>query len=173
MTVIIKIGRRISKNWTKRLTDKGLGLINFQTNLWVIISQSLQLAKRKANESKTLEFVLTKKIESEDLYYNLEWQEIIIRGTKEQEQEEYKEAMGLYDTLGKIVKKDVTLKDDNLAAHFKTKELSAEAVQDAYKKGYGASQDSTIAQRLLEMGILTHIEHIDDFETREVVIPKM
>ena len=173
MTVIIKIGRRVSKNWTKRMTDKGLGLINFQTNLWVIISQSLQLAKRKANESNTLEFVLTKKTESEDMFYNIEWQEIIIRGNLEQEKEEHKEAMGLYDNLGKIVKKDVTLKDDSLAAHFKTKELSAEAVQDAYKKGYGASQDSTISQRLLEMGILTHIEFIDDFETRPVVIPRV
>jgi hypothetical protein len=171
MTVTIMIGRRVSKKWMKRISDKTMGLINFQTNIWVIISQSLHLAKRKATENKTLEFCLTKKIESEDLYYNLEWIEVMITGTKEQELEEYKEALGLYDNLSKIVKKDMP-KDENMEKHFKSRFLSMEQVEDAYKKGYGVTSDSNLAQKLLEMGILTVVKFVDDFETRDVVIPK-
>ena len=170
MTVFVRIGRRVPKNWYKRQASKVIGLINFQENLWLIIKQSLSLAKKKANASKTLEFVMTTKTEAEDLHYNLDWIEIVIRGTREQELEEYNDTMKLYDALGKIFKRDYPV-DKNMAKHFKTKVLNMTQVQNAYEKGYGASEGSTIAQKLLEMGILTHVELVDDFNTREPVIP--
>jgi hypothetical protein len=129
----------------------------------------MNLAKRKANEANTLDFVLTKKKESEDLHYDLEWIEVIIKGTKEQEEEEYKEANGFYENLGKLFKKDMP-KDLNMEKHFKTELLSTAQVSEAYKKGYGAAKNTTIAQKLLEMGILTHIELIPDWQTREIHI---
>jgi len=55
--------------------------------------------------------------------------------------------------------------------HFKTRVLSQMKIDDAYKKGYGAMEDNNIANKLLEMGILTHIEWIKDFDTRDTIIP--
>jgi len=170
MTVIVNIGRRVPKKWFARQASKVMGLINFQANLWIIIRQSLGLAKKKANASKTLDFIMTSKREQEDLHYEIEWICIVIRGTREQEEEEYKDTMKLYDGLSKIFKKDYPV-DANMAKHFKTKILNMTQVQEAYKKGYGASEGSTIAQKLLEMGILTHVEWVDDFDNREPVIP--
>lgn len=175
MTVFVNIGRRVPRAWYKRTASKIGGLISFQENIWLIICQSMGLAKKKANASKTLDFIMVKDREDENLNYYLEWIKITIRGTKEQELEEYNEAMKMYDSLGKIFKqnlKDNTKEDTNLKKFFKTKILSMEQIEEAYKKGYGASESSNIAQKLLEMGILTHIEMVDDFATREVVIPK-
>ena len=157
-------------NWFRRQATKVGGLLSFSENLWLIINQSLSLARRKANESKKIDFVITKRREKEDLHYSIEWLDIVIRGTKDQEEEEYNDTMKLYDAVGKIFKKDMPV-DENLAKHFKTGLLSMEQVEDAYRRGYGASQGSNIAQKLLEMGILTYVEKIDDFESREPFIP--
>jgi len=170
ITIFFKVGRRVPRKWFARQASKVMGLINFQANLWIIIKQSLGLAKKKANASKTIEFVMTSKTEQEDLHYQIEWIEIIIRGTREQEEDEHNDIMKLYDGLTKIFKKDYPV-DKNLAKHFKTKVLNMTQVQEAYKKGYGASEGSTIAQKLLEMGIITYVEKVDDFSSREPVIP--
>ena len=63
-------------------------------------------------------------------------------------------------------KKDFPV-DDNLAKMFKSKLLSVSKIKDAYTKGYGAMEKNNIANKLLEMGILTHIEWNKDFETRK------
>jgi hypothetical protein len=170
MTLYVKIGRRMPNNWFRRQATKVGGLLSFQENIWIIINQSLSLARRKANESKKIEFIITKKKEKEDLHYSIEWLEIIIRGNEEQEDEEYSDTMKLYDAFGKIFKKDMPI-DENLAKHFKTNMLSMAQVDEAYKKGYGASEGNNIAQKLLEMGILTHVEWIKDFNSREPIIP--
>ena len=40
-------------------------------------------------------------------------------------------------------------------------------INEAYEHGYGAVENNNIANKLLEMGILTHIEFNKDFDTRE------
>ena len=167
MTVLIHMGRRLPRNWLRRTGSKVKGLLSFQQNIWMIISQSMNLAKKKANASKKLLFKITKDNEIEDLNYEIEWLKIMIQGTKEQEKEEYDESMMMYQTLGNVMKKEIP-KDENLSRHFKTKVLSTAKVDEAYKKGYGAMSSSNIANKLLEMGILTHIELIEDYETRPV-----
>ena len=169
MTVVIKVGRRLPRRWFKRQAGKAIGLISFQQNIWMMVSQALSLAKRKANASGKIDFVMSKESEIEDLNYELEWLVIIIRGTKEQEEEEYNEALAMYEPVGKVFKKEMP-KDENMMKHFKTKMLSTVKVEEAYKKGYGSIGDNNIANKLLEMGILTHIEKIEDFETRECEI---
>ena len=170
MTIYFKVGRRVPKRWFQRQASKVMGLINFQANLWIIIKQSLGLAKKKANASKTIDFVMSTKTEEEDLHYAIEWVEIVIQGTREQEDDEYNDIMKLYNGLTKVFKKDYPV-DNDMAKHFKTKVLNITQVEEAYKKGYGASEGSTVAQKLLEMGILTHVEYIKDHDTREPVLP--
>lgn len=170
MTVKIKIGRRVPKNWAKRTLQKIGGLISFQENLWIIINSSISLAKRKANASGIVKFIVTKKTENEDLHYQLEWIEIIIQGSEEAEADEFKDMQNFYLPLNKIMKKEMP-KDENFSKHFKTKVLSLESMQKAYKEGYGAIDNNTLANKILEMGILTHIEWIKDYDHREVDLP--
>jgi len=169
ITVVIHVGRRLPRNWFRRQAKKLAGLMSFQENIWLMINQSLNLAKRKANNSGKITFIMTKDKETEDLHYELEWLKIIIQGTKEQEEEEYNESMQLYKPLGQIFKKEIP-KDDDMKKYFKSKILSQVKIGEAYKEGYGAIGDNNLSNKLLEMGILTHIEWIKDFETREVVI---
>jgi len=147
-----------------------MGFISFQENIWVIIKQAMNLAKRRANESGKIKFVMTHEEEEEDLNYKIHWLKIIIQGSEEDEKEEYEDSMKLYLPLNKIFKKDMP-KNEHMATHFKTKILSGAKVEEAYKKGYGAVSDSNVSNKLLEMGILTHIEWVKDFNDREPFIP--
>ncbi len=168
MTVLIHVGRRVPKRWFRRQAERVKGLVSFQENLWMIIKQSLNLAKKRANASNTgINFVMTYDNESEDLNYQIEWIKIIIQGDEKQEEEEYNEAMQMYSPINKIMKKEIP-KDPRMKKHFKTKILSGAKVDEAYKKGYGAINDNNMANKLLEMGILTHIEWIKDFDSREI-----
>lgn len=170
MTVIINIGRRVPKSWFRRQANRGKGLITFQENLWLMIKQSMAMAKRKANEAGTLEaFNLTNDKEDEDLHYQLEWVKIKIQGTKEQEKEEYEEAMEMYKPLGKILKKDMP-EDERFKKLFKSKLLNPAKITEAYESGYGSIGDRNISNKLLEMGIMTHIEWVKDFDSRKIVI---
>ena len=82
MTILVNIGRRVPKSWFKRQAGKLAGFVSFQENLWIIIKQSMSMAKKKANASGKISFVMTMDIESEDLNYNLEWIKIVIQGNK-------------------------------------------------------------------------------------------
>ncbi len=166
MVVVLHIGRRVPRSWFRRQANMVSGLISFQENIWLIVKQSMNLAKKKANASGSITFVITTHDEDEDMNYKLQWLKITIQGTKEQEEDEYNDCLKLYDSLGKIFKKDLP-KDERLGRHFKTKLLSSDKVKDAYEKGYGASKESNLADKLLEMGILTHVEKIDDYDTRD------
>jgi len=167
MTVIVNIGRRVPRSWFRRHAGKVKGFLSFQENLWIIIKQSLGMAKKKANASGKLKFILTTDKESEDINYEIEWIKIIIQGDREQEAEEYDEAMKMYGPLNKVFKKSIP-NDGKMKKHFKTKVLSAAKIDEAYKKGYGAIGDDNLTNKLLEMGILTHIEQIDDFDSRDM-----
>jgi len=145
------------------MVEKSKGFISFQENLWLIINQSLNLAKKQANKAGTLDaFVITREDENEDMHYKIEWVKVIIKGTPEQEKEEYEDSMKLYKNLDKIFKKDMEI-DDAMKKHFKTKLLSSVKVEEAYKKGYGAIGNNNLANKILEMGILTHIDLIEDY----------
>ena len=167
MTVIIHIGRRQPVNWFKRTASVIGGLLSFQTNLWLMIQSSMNLAKRKATQSGTgVQIIITQEREREDLHFELQWLKVIIRGTKEQEEEEFSEAMQMYSKFKNIFGKKEFPKDPDLSRHFKSKYLDNIKVEDAYKKGYGAVSENSIANKLLEMGILTHIELVEDWDSR-------
>jgi hypothetical protein len=166
MTVIFHVGRRIPKSWYKRLGGRVKGLMTFQENLWQIVQGSLKKAKKKADGYDGITFNLTSETESEDLHYQIEWRKVIIRSTPEMEEEEYNEILNMYTKLGKKFKKDFPM-DDKLAKHFKSKLLTPMQIEDAYAKGYGAMSNNNIANKMLEMGILTHVEWNKDFDVRQ------
>ncbi len=168
MTVMVHIGRRVPRSWYRRGAAKIKGLITFQENIWQMIVQSLNTAKKKAIADGRMKFVIVKDIENEDMNYQLEWRKVTIQGTPAMEEEEYKDSLKLYDKLGKSFKKDFEV-DTRLAKHFKSKFLNSTKVDEAYKKGYGAMEKNNISNKLLEMGILTHVEWINDFDSREEV----
>ena len=168
MTVVVNVGRRVPRNWFKRKIRKLKGFMSFQENIWIMIKQALQMAKKKANKSGKLKFVITYDEEIENLNYKIEWVKCMIQGTKEQEEEEYNEAMQLYKPLGKILKKDVPINKE-MKKRFKSNVLSKAKVDEAYKKGYGAVSNKNVANKILEMGIITHIEWIKDFDSRDEV----
>lgn len=165
MTLIINVGRRVQTSWFRRSITKVGNLITFQENIWIIICQSLNLAKKKANASGKLTFIITKDREKENLNYEIEWVKVIIQGTREQEKEEYEESLQLYEPLSKILKKEFP-KDDIMKRHLITRVLSTTEVEEAYSRGYGLSSGSNVANKLLEMGIITHIKLIDDYDSR-------
>ena len=165
MTVVVHIGRRVPRSWFRRQANRAKGLITFQENMWQMIKQSMNLGKRKCNASDKGTWVQTFDKEIEDMNYEIEWIKILIQGDEKFEKEEYEDSQKMYQPFAKIFKKEMP-KDDRLRKHFKTKVLSATKVTDAYNKGYGAMSDNNIANKLLEMGILTHVEWIKDFDSR-------
>jgi len=166
MTVLINIGRRLPRSWFRRGIHTTLGFISFQENIWLMIKQSLNLAKKKANVDGRLKFILTNEKEPEDMHYEIQWIKIVIQGTKEEEEEEYNESMMMYSSLGKILKKEISPSED-FKKHFKTRILNTAKVKEAYEQGYGVAKDNNISNKLLEMGILTHIEWVKDFDIRQ------
>ena len=125
------------------------------------------MAKRKANASGKIKFDMKTDVEIEDLNYELQWIKMIIQGTKEAEEDEYKDTMKLYDKMSKVFKKELP-QDDNLGKHFtKSKILTRAQIDNAYAKGYGSVSSDNISNKLLEMGILTHVNWVHDFDTRE------
>jgi len=169
MTVIINIGRRVPKSWLKRHAHTVSGLISFQENLWVMIKAAFSMSRKKANASGKCLYVITYEMEDEDLNYNLQWMRITIQANPEIEQEEYDIAMRMYEPIRKNFQKEVP-QDTKMKSHFKTKILNFTEVDEAYKKGFGATSDNSISQKLLDAGILTHIKKIDDYNSRDIEI---
>lgn len=133
-----------------------------------MIESSMKMGMRKCNATGKGKWVQTKDTEKEDIHYQLEWIKIVIQGSKEFEKEEYEDALNLYKSFGQTFKRDLEIPSDNpLKKHFKTKVLSQAKVSEAYKKGYGSVENNNISNKLLEMGILTHVEYIDDHDSRD------
>jgi len=171
LTVLFSVGRRLPRGWFRRTAHIAGGFLSFQENIWQMIRMGLQQAKRKANASGKLNFILTFDTEHEDMHYDLQWMKVIIQGDRAAEEDEYNDCLNLYEPFGKIMKKDFKVDPDVKAAmgrQFKTKLLSMGKVEDAYKKGFGVVSDNNISNKLLEMGIMTHVEWVKDFDARKV-----
>ena len=167
MTVIVHIGRRVPRKWFRRQTQRIGDLISFQENIWHMIGQSMRLGKKKCNASGKGVWLMSTDHEVEDLNYEIEWMKIAIRGSEEFEKEEYEEALKMYKPFSTVFKKEFPKSDVGLSNHLKTKILSSAKVEEAYEKGYGSMSVNNISNKLLEMGIMTHIEWLRDFESRE------
>jgi hypothetical protein len=178
MTVTLKFGRRVPQSWFKRQVFKVQGLLTFQENLWQMLLQSFRMARRKAlAESKPpIQFVITQDKERESLNYFLEWMTITIQGLPEQEKEEYEEGLRIYDGMTRYFKKnggkdlDYT-GNEQLKELFKTKMLDPKQLEKAIEAGKQNVSENNIASKLLEMGIISHIEYKDDYKERMATLP--
>jgi len=167
LTVKILIGRRVCRGHAKRLLQRLSGLISFQENIWIIISDSMNKVRKRANDSGLIKCVKTKEVEHEDLFYDIEWIVMLFQGSKEAELSEIDDMKKFYLPLGKVMKKDIP-SDAAFSKHFKTKMLSLESLEKAYNEGFGTAENESISNKLLEMGIITSFQHISDYENREV-----
>lgn len=155
------------------MVEKVKGIIGFQEHIWVMIGMSMETARKhwkngkKKAKGKLFNFDIERKVEIEDEWWKLEWKVITIQGNEVCEKEEYEEALGMYDSLKNELKKFPTdAKDERLSAVFKSKLMDSEKMKDAYEKGYGAKKDKSVAEILNEMGIITTIELIPDYQER-------
>jgi hypothetical protein len=164
MTIIIMLGRRVATNWLRRQTNRVAGLISFKENLWVMIKQSLYYAKRRANKESTIIFNIIPLVESESLQSRLEWLKVVLQGTKEEEESEYKDAQDFYKPFGKLFKKNADTSEAEKTNFFRSKFLNTVKVDEAYKKGYGSISDRNIANKMLELGFLLSITWEKDFD---------
>jgi len=171
MTLYVNIGRRVPRNWFKRTAVRAKGLMSFQENIWMMIKSSFNLMKKKAKNHESITIVIKNEEENEDINFKIEWIKVITQGTPAEEQEELEEANKFYEPFG-LMFKDKLPVDDELKKHFKTKVLTSARVDEAYKKGYGAVSSSNISNKLLEMGILMDIQLVEDYDTRDVSMPK-
>lgn len=175
MTLYVRIGRRVPKNWMKRQIYKMQGLLSFQENLWIMINQSFNLARRRciATSKPKMVFEILKKQESESIRYNLEWIVIVVQGLPEQEKEEHQEIQSLNEQLVKRFTSaqipDSAMENDELKKVFKTKILTPEKLKKVFEAGHQQTAQSSIAAKLLEMGIITDIELVEDYNTRDEV----
>jgi hypothetical protein len=166
MVLHIKFGRRIPRNWFRRQANVVVGMISFQENLWQMIKQSINLAKRKAQQESDIIFLTKTEYEKENINSQLEWFIITIQGNEQQEADEYKDIQNFYKPFGKVFKKDFEINKE-MSKMFNTKILSMEKLNEAYKQGYGSMSDKNIAAKMLELGILLHYELEKDYDNRQ------
>jgi hypothetical protein len=161
----MEIGRRIPRNWFKRGFQKMGDIITMQEQTWYLITSSINLTKKRANQSNTgLIFITETDKEPEDINYQIEWLHLTIKGTPDQEADEYKDMLKFYEPLGKVFEKNPFKNSNNtdFTSMFKSKIVNAAKIEKMYKEGINESGANTIQNKLLELGILSHIEWIKD-----------
>jgi hypothetical protein len=160
MVVKIAIGRRVPRNWFKRTAVKVRGLMTFQENIWLIIDRSLVMAKKQCAQTPNGgTFIKQSYRDMENVNYDIEWIEVEYQGNPDQEEEEYIEIQGLYKKLGDLFKGEIP-KDENFSKVFKTERIDPLQMENAYKAGYADSNGESIAQKLLDIGIMIFIEKV-------------
>jgi len=167
MTVIIKIGRRVPRTWFRRTASRVKGLMTFQENIWLIIDRAMTMAKKACTKTPNGGCFDKRTFrDTEDINFDLEWIQMIYQGNPDQEEEEYNELGGFYKSLGSYFKKDLPI-DENFRKAFKTARVSDDQLKKMYSAGTSDLKNRTIAQKLLDMGIMIHVEKIDDFNIRD------
>lgn len=168
MTIILMLGRRVPKAWFRRQAHTIGNLISFQEHLWMMIKQSINMAKKRANQESDLVFNVSMEHENEGLNTRLEWLKVVIQGTEEQEASEYADIQNFYKPFGKLFKKDIDFNEASKAPEFfKTKMLNMTKLDDAYKNAYGCISDKNIANKMLELGIMMFPELIKDYNKKD------
>lgn len=174
MVVTIKIGRRVPRNFFKAAGYRAAGLLTFQENMWLIIGRALQMSKNKCDSMPEEQVTITiqNKDEEDGLHYKFQWKIMTISSIfPEKEKEEYDEFMNLYSRVGairKVLNQKVDANADISAVIKNSKVLSEKQWLEAKEAGYGALNNKDIASKLLEMGIITHIDWRPDKDSKKI-----
>ena len=174
MTLTIKIGRRIHRNNNKRWFAKQINnmknVLSVQQYMWRNIEYGIKLATfkmeehvKKINSNGDFSFNYKKRkfMEEESLNYNIEWLEVIIKGTEEKEKAEYDSSMKFFSKLESLPvfkqKKGNIEIDKELAAEYSGK-LNSSRAKKVIQKGFEKAKDMTISKSLNDIGIITIVE---------------
>ena len=174
MVVTIKIGRRIHRNndkrWFARQINNMKNVLSVQQYMWRTIEYGIKLSTfkmeehvKKINSEGDFSFKYNKKkfMEEESLNYNIEWIEVIIKGTEEKEKEEYDASMKFFSKLEQLPvfkqKKGNMEIDPELSAEYAGK-LNSSRAKKAIQKGFERAKDMTISKSLNDIGIITIVE---------------
>lgn len=174
MVVTIKIGRRVPRNFFKSVGHKAAGLLTFQENMWLIISRALQMSKNACDNKPEEQVIITLQNKDEDdgLHYKFQWKIMTISSIfPEKEKEEYDSFMTLYERVGairKVLNQKIETNSDISATMKNSKVMSEKQWTEAREAGYGALKNKDIASKLLEMGIITHIEWRPDKDEKSL-----
>jgi hypothetical protein len=172
MVVTIKIGRRIPRNFFKSVAYKTAGLFTFQENMWLIICRALQMSKNECDNrpEEQVKITIQNKEEEDGLHYKFQWRIMNISSIfPEKEKEEYDVFMTLYEKVGairKVLNQKVDANSDMTKTLKGSKIMSETQWEEAKKAGYGAMNNKDISSKLLEMGIITHIEWKPDKDAK-------
>ena len=164
MTVYVRYGRNVPKLFYKRLWQRLKGWITFQEELWQMINMSLNKARNAAKKDGSIIFNVEKTTEKDEIddKYVYEWIEVIIQGNNSQEKEEYNEAMEMYQKLIKEKGKKIPKYEATYLRKIMNKINSSKKHGRAYKAGEKEIKKSNMANKLLEMGILTDVEWVKE-----------
>ena len=175
MTVNIKIGRRIHRNngnkkWFLRQVTNLKNTMSIQQYMWRTIEYGIKLAttamdkkikKNKSNTDYIFQYNKKKYIEEESLNYNIEWIELTLSGTYEEELDEYHDTMKFFDKLGnnRIFKQRMGKVEINeeLAAEYH-KKVKGKRAKKIINKGLDKVKDVTMAKALNDVGIIVLVE---------------
>jgi hypothetical protein len=167
MTVKFTIGRRVPRNFFRRGFQKMSNILTFQEHIWYIINNSLKLAKRKAKKAKSdMVFLIEKYEENEDINYIIQWTKLTIKGKEEEEKGEYEDILKFYDPLDTVFDKNMDFKQSKgkLSSMFKSKLVNMSELEKMYKQGLEESSSNNMFNKLLEVGIMSNVEWIKDFD---------
>lgn len=180
MTVIIKVGKRIHRNedkkWFARQINNMKNTVSIQQYMWGTIDYGFKLATikmdrdiKKNRGNKDYDFTYTKRKyrEEESLNYNIDWLEIIIKGSESLEKEEYEQSMKFFSKLESLPvfkqKKENLQLDPELSASYKGK-LKGRKAKKVLKAGFDKAKDLTISKTLNDIGIITIVEREENVE---------
>jgi len=167
MTVVFTVGRRVPRNFFRRGFQKMSNILTFQEHIWYIINNSLKLAKRKAKKAKSdMVFIIEKYEENEDLNYIIQWTKVTIKGKEKEEEDEYNDILKFYAPLDSVFDKNKDFKKSKgtLSSMFKSKMVNISEIEKMYQQGLDDSGSNNMFNKLLEIGIMSNVEWIKDFE---------
>jgi predicted HNH restriction endonuclease len=138
--------------------------------MWNTIEYGLKLSTIKMKQAKkkninnpayTFDFIKKKYREEENLNYDIEWIELMLTGSYEEELEEYTQTMQFFNKLeeNKVFKQrlgSVEI-DPELSAEY-TKKVSGGKAKKVMQKGFDKVKGVTIAKALNDVGILVFVE---------------
>jgi hypothetical protein len=187
MTIVAKFGRRIPKSLKSRVVHKIDGALRGQEYVWNLLKMTFYNNKKKFNQylkgkfkpkmdGKIYTYEIDSHKENEDTFYMLEWMIVTLQGDKQGEEAEYKELLSMQNHLLGIIKNRKTSRDFSIEENkglwnkFKTKMLEEEKLQEMFEKGKAhlgsERKDKPLVSVLLELGIMTNFEIIDDYASR-------
>jgi len=192
MVVVVKVGRRIHRNndkkWFLRQVANLKNSVSIQNYIWSNITYGFKLAtikmnqtkkKNKHNPSYIFDYVKKTYTEEENLNYNIEWLELRMTGTYEEELEEYNQSLLFFSKMqdNPVFKQrmDKVEVDPELSAEY-SKKIKSNKAKEAIAKGLDRVKDITMSKSLNDVGILVMVtppekpEELKDQDKSEVPV---